>query len=149
MVINGSTKDKLQAMNLILRPWWFIETVVYREISDVWIPILATAAANKTLLLDDAVRLSFERLLIPFPFIWKIRRALDIGSEKKLRVAVEQVRKFAKEIVREKQGKTDLLSRFLSSTNGQPDEEDFVMDNAISFILAGRDTISAALTWFF
>ncbi|MCE3216147.1 hypothetical protein HAX54_005079 [Datura stramonium] len=168
----------------------FIETVVYREISGRLIPILATAAANKTVVdfqdilqrfafdnvcnfafgydpgqllppsgppdqenfsaaFDDAVRLSFERLLIPFPFIWKIRRALDIGSEKKLRVAVEQVRKFAKEIVREKQGKTDLLSRFLSSTNGQPDEEDFVMDNAISFILAGRDTISAALTWFF
>ncbi|MCD9646714.1 hypothetical protein HAX54_036868 [Datura stramonium] len=97
------------------------------------------------LLFDDAVRLSFERLLIPFPFIWKIRRALDIGRKELKRVAVEQVRKFAKEIVR-RAGKKQICVEILDSTNGQPDEEDFVMDNAISFILAGRDTISAALT---
>lgn len=40
----------------------------------------------------------------------------------------------------------DLLSRFLSS--GHTDEK-FVADIVISFILAGRDTTSAALTWFF
>ncbi|KAE8704016.1 Cytochrome P450 94B3 [Hibiscus syriacus] len=40
----------------------------------------------------------------------------------------------------------DLLSRFLSS--GLTDEN-FATDIVISFILAGRDTTSAALTWFF
>lgn len=40
----------------------------------------------------------------------------------------------------------DLLSRFLSS--GHSDQV-FVTDIVISFILAGRDTTSAALTWFF
>ncbi|KVE04053.1 cytochrome P450, partial [Cynara cardunculus var. scolymus] len=40
----------------------------------------------------------------------------------------------------------DLLSRFLSS--GHPDEN-FVIDIIISFIVAGRDTISAAFVWFF
>lgn len=40
----------------------------------------------------------------------------------------------------------DLLSRFLSTSHS---DEDFVVDIVISFILAGRDTTSAALTWFF
>lgn len=40
----------------------------------------------------------------------------------------------------------DLLSRFLSSGHS---DECFETDIVISFILAGRDTTSAALTWFF
>lgn len=104
---------------------------------------------------EDAVRLSSQRFILPFPLIWKIKRALNIGSEKKLRVAVRKVREFAKQIVREKQNElnekssldsADMLSRFLSTGHSN---EDFVTDIVISFILAGRDTTSAALTWFF
>ncbi|XP_060171547.1 cytochrome P450 94A1-like [Lycium barbarum] len=104
---------------------------------------------------EDSVRLSSERFIYPFPLIWKIKRALNIGSEKKLRIAVQQVREFAKKIVREKQRElnekssldsADLLSRFLSTGHS---DEDFVTDIVISFILAGRDTTSAVLTWFF
>ncbi|KAL3331803.1 hypothetical protein AABB24_032428 [Solanum stoloniferum] len=104
---------------------------------------------------EDCVRLSSERFILPFPLIWKIKRVFGIGSEKKLRIAVEQVREFAKKIVREKQTElnekssldsADLLSRFLSTGHS---DEDFVVDIVISFILAGRDTTSAALTWFF
>ena len=39
-----------------------------------------------------------------------------------------------------------MLSRFLSSGHS---DEDFVTDIVISFILAGKDTTSAALMWFF
>ncbi|MCD7463364.1 hypothetical protein HAX54_050424 [Datura stramonium] len=39
---------------------------------------------------EDAVRLSTERFIPPFPLVWKIKRALNIGSEKKLRIAVQQ-----------------------------------------------------------
>ncbi|KAM3269774.1 cytochrome 94A1 [Capsicum chacoense] len=104
---------------------------------------------------EDCVRLSSERFALPCPLIWKMKRALNIGSEKKLQIAVQQVREFAKRIVREKQmelneksslDSADLLSRFLSRGNS---DEDFVTDIVISFILAGRDTTSAALTWFF
>ncbi|XP_059286506.1 cytochrome P450 94A1-like [Lycium ferocissimum] len=104
---------------------------------------------------EDSVRLISERFIYPFPLIWKIKRALNIGSEKKLRIAVQQVREFAKKIVREKQRElnekssldsADLLSRFLSTGHS---DEDFVTDIVISFILAGRDTTSAVLTWFF
>ena len=40
----------------------------------------------------------------------------------------------------------DLLSRFLSSVHV---DEKIVTDIVISFLIAGRDTTSAALTWYF
>lgn len=104
---------------------------------------------------EDATSLISERLNSPLPLGWKIKRVFNIGSEKRLKQAVQIVREFAKEVVREKKrelkekssiGSVDILSRFL--TSGYYDEE-FVTDVVISFILAGRDTTSAALTWFF
>ncbi|XAR58611.1 hypothetical protein NMG60_11014082 [Bertholletia excelsa] len=103
---------------------------------------------------ETAVKISGQRFNSIHPLVWKIKRLLNIGSEKQLRIAVNVVREFAKQIVTEKKDlsekstleSADLLSRFLSS--GHSDEE-FVMDIVISFILAGRDTTSAALIWFF
>ncbi|KAM1788568.1 hypothetical protein ACFX11_038840 [Malus domestica] len=103
---------------------------------------------------DEAVQISSDRLRLLHP-VWKLKRALGIGSEKRLRAVESEVREFAKAIVREKKrdlseakvlGSVDLLSRFLSS--GHTDAK-FVTDIVISFTLAGRDTTSAALTWFF
>ncbi|KAM1007598.1 hypothetical protein ACFX2I_004153 [Malus domestica] len=103
---------------------------------------------------DEAVQISSDRFTLPHP-VWKLKRALGIGSEKRLRAVVSEVREFAKTIVKEKKRdlseakaleSVDLLSRFLSS--GHTDEK-FVTDIVISFTLAGRDTTSAALTWFF
>ncbi|KAM1233480.1 hypothetical protein ACFX2J_003177 [Malus domestica] len=103
---------------------------------------------------DEAVQISSDRLRLLHP-VWKLKRALGIGSEKRLRAVESKVREFAKAIVREKKrdlseakvlGSVDLLSRFLSS--GHTDAK-FVTDIVISFTLAGRDTTSAALTWFF
>lgn len=104
---------------------------------------------------DEAVRLSTMRGFSLFPLSWKIKKLLDIGSERKLRLAVNVIREFARKIMDEKKKEleeksvlesVDLLSRFLSS--GHADEK-FVIDIIISFVLAGRDTTSAALTWFF
>ncbi|XP_065859463.1 cytochrome P450 94A1-like [Euphorbia lathyris] len=101
---------------------------------------------------EDGVRISSERFN---SLLWKIRRFFNVGSERKLREAVAEVRDFAVKLVKEKKGElkteksiesVDLLSRFLSS--GHSDEK-FVTDIVISFIIAGRDTTSAALTWFF
>ncbi|EPS70135.1 hypothetical protein M569_04626, partial [Genlisea aurea] len=102
----------------------------------------------------NAVRLSRERFATFLPIFWKLRRALNLGkSEKELKSAVSKVQNLAREIIRRKKnhpGKiddgSDLLSRFLSS--GHTDEV-MLMDIVISFILAGRDTTSAVLTWFF
>lgn len=111
--------------------------------------------ANFAVAFEDATRFSSQRFNSPVALVWKIKRALNVGSERKLRQAVDQVRGFAKQIIKEKKQElnenssaesVDLLSRFLSSGHS---DEDFVTDIVISFILAGRDTTSAALTWFF
>lgn len=107
---------------------------------------------------EEVVRISSERFNSLAPFIWKLKRFLNIGSEKKLRVCATQIRDMAKEMIKQKKEKSsciscseDLLSRFLMSSDGQDDvhDEEFITDIVISFILAGRDTTSAALTWFF
>ncbi|XP_059625983.1 cytochrome P450 94A1-like [Cornus florida] len=104
---------------------------------------------------ENAVRISSERFNSFLPLIWKTKRFFNIGSEKQLRIAVNEVREFAKQIIKEKKQEltvkaeldsVDILSRFLISGHS---DENFVTDIVISFILAGRDTTSAALTWFF
>ncbi|KAL9273260.1 Cytochrome P450 94A2-like protein [Drosera capensis] len=108
---------------------------------------------------EQAVQISLQRFLTFFPFLWKLKRFLNIGSERRLKEAVDQVREFSRTLVRQKkkeleyqqdqslpESDLDLLSRFLKS--GHVDEQ-FVTDIVVSFILAGRDTTSAALTWFF
>ncbi|XP_058737966.1 cytochrome P450 94A1-like [Vicia villosa] len=117
-----------------------------------------SASTNQTkfaLAYEDAMEISCKRFRLPLPIIWKIKKYFNIGSEKRLKEAVTEVREFAKNIVREKKRELeetsllqteDMLSRFLSSGHS---EEEFVTDMVISFILAGKDTTSAALTWFF
>lgn len=104
---------------------------------------------------DESTRLSIERLNAVIPLLWKVKKVLNIGSERRLKEAVAEVRGLATKIVREKKKvlgeksaleSVDLLSRFLNSGHS---DESFVVDIVISFILAGRDTTSAALTWFF
>ncbi|KEH42593.1 cytochrome P450 family-dependent fatty acid hydroxylase [Medicago truncatula] len=104
---------------------------------------------------DDSTRISGDRINADVPFLWKVKKFLNIGPERRLKEAVAEVRGLATKIVREKKKElkeketlesVDILSRFLSSGHS---DESFVVDIVISFILAGRDTTSAALTWFF
>nr|XP_043621934.1 cytochrome P450 94A1-like [Erigeron canadensis] len=104
---------------------------------------------------EEAVLITTGRIRSNLPLIWKLKRFLNVGSEKRLRDAVVIIREFANKVTREKkmqlQGKSsldsvDLLHRFLVSGHS---DENFVADIVISFVLAGRDTTSAALTWFF
>ncbi|KAJ6412222.1 hypothetical protein OIU84_005307 [Salix udensis] len=104
---------------------------------------------------DEAAKISSGRFATLLPFLWKIKRFLNTGSEKRLKEACSDLREFARNIIKEKKQElsnkpsletVDLLSRFLSSGHS---DEDFVTDIVISFILAGRDTTSAALTWYF
>ncbi|KAE8037861.1 hypothetical protein FH972_010416 [Carpinus fangiana] len=103
---------------------------------------------------EETVKISSDRFNSVISVIWKIKKLLNIGSEKQMRIAVSVVKEFAKNIIRKKKNElkekasldsVDLLSRFLCS--GHLDEN-FVTDIIISFILAGRDTTSSALTWY-
>ncbi|GAB2299831.1 hypothetical protein Dimus_033883 [Dionaea muscipula] len=111
---------------------------------------------------EKAAMISAQRFQSFFPLLWKLKRFLQIGSEKQLTLAVSEVRELARAIVKEKKTEVehlndssssmkeaanlDLLSRFMNS--GHIDEN-LLIDIVISFILAGQDTTSAALTWFF
>ncbi|GAB4833416.1 hypothetical protein Ancab_031659 [Ancistrocladus abbreviatus] len=99
---------------------------------------------------DLASKLSAERAMNVSPLVWKLKRIFNIGSEKELRQAIKVVNLLAKEVIlqRRKVGlstQKDLLSRFMLKVH----DETFLRDIIISFLLAGRDTVAAALTGFF
>ncbi|OVA09516.1 Cytochrome P450 [Macleaya cordata] len=109
---------------------------------------------------DAAAEISARRGASPLFVIWKIKRALRIGSEGKLKEAIEHVHKSVAEIIQTKKKKKklavqggdhqgddheDLLSRLISAGH----DEETIRDMVISFIMAGRDTTSAVMTWLF
>ncbi|KAK4408305.1 cytochrome [Sesamum angolense] len=115
---------------------------------------------------DYAVEISSHRLLLPFPVVWKIKRLLNIGSEKHYKKAVRIINDYALKIILSKEQSCqnkdgmerecyqDLLSRFVHSSldlefHDVDEKRRFLRDIVISFILAGKDSTSTALTWFF
>lgn len=102
---------------------------------------------------EEATTLSVERFRYVLPFLWKIKKFFNVGSEKRLGKSIRIVHDFADNIIRLRlqnqsaKDHQDLLSRFIS-TSGINDC-DFLRDVAVNFILAGRDTTSSGLSWFF
>lgn len=84
------------------------------------------------------------------PVIWKVKRFFNVGSEKKLREAIHVVNDLAEGMIKQSRemgfsGRKDLLARFMCSVN----DDKYLRDIVVSFLLAGRDTVAAALTGFF
>ncbi|KAK1436735.1 hypothetical protein QVD17_02517 [Tagetes erecta] len=103
---------------------------------------------------DAAAEASAMRGRALASWVWKLKRLLNVGSERKLKEAVEVVHRAVNEIIRERREQMDgsesdnhrdLLSRFISAGH----TDDLVRDMVISFLMAGRDTTSAAMTWLF
>lgn len=97
-----------------------------------------------------ATKLSAERALAITPLVWKMKRLLNVGSEKKLNDAIKVVKVLAKDVITQKRklgfsNHQDLLSRFMACVN----DDKFLVDIVISFILAGQDTMASALSAFF
>jgi cytochrome P450 len=111
-------------------------------------PRLATA-------FDAAAGIIARRGAAPLAAVWKIKRALNVGSERRLREEVKVIHEAVMDLIRSRKkerflvnagdARSDLLSRMIDC--GYADEE--IRDMVISFIMAGRDTTSSALTWFF
>ncbi|KAM7272017.1 hypothetical protein ACFE04_031231 [Oxalis oulophora] len=99
---------------------------------------------------EDATNLSFFRFMYAVPILWRFKKFFEIGSESALKDSISTVHQFADDIIKSAMrsgGKhEDLISRFIRNEENSPQ---FLRDIAISFILAGRDTTSTALTWFF
>lgn len=99
---------------------------------------------------DLASKLSAERAMTASPLAWKLKRFVNIGSERKLRRSIAKIDVLAMEVIRQRRrlgfsGQNDLLSRFMACT----DDEKYLRDIVINFMLAGRDTVASALTSFF
>ncbi|XWS52863.1 hypothetical protein CRYUN_Cryun11dG0108700 [Craigia yunnanensis] len=99
---------------------------------------------------DLASKLSAQRGLASSPLIWKVKRLLNLGTEKQLKEAIKMVDEFAQEMINQRRKKgfsdnNDLLSRFMGTIN----DDKYLRDIVISFLLAGRDTVASGLTSFF
>ncbi|KAG7585389.1 Cytochrome P450 [Arabidopsis thaliana x Arabidopsis arenosa] len=96
--------------------------------------------------------------------LWRLQNWLGIGLERKMRTALATVnRMFAKiistrrreEISREKtEPSKDALTYYMNVDTTKykllkPKNDTFIRDVIFSLVLAGRDTTSSALTWFF
>ncbi|XP_021619542.1 cytochrome P450 94B3 [Manihot esculenta] len=101
---------------------------------------------------EVAATLSSERFMYALPLLLKICKFFNLGTERALKRSIKIVHQFADEIIqsRMEQGTDnkdeDLLSRFIGNDDNS---KEFLRDIIISFILAGRDTTSSALSWFF
>ncbi|ESQ40764.1 hypothetical protein EUTSA_v10013132mg [Eutrema salsugineum] len=109
---------------------------------------------------EDATEATFFRFVMP-TFARKLMRSLNLGSEKKLKESIKGVDDFADEVIRTRKKelsleteiakRSDLLTIFmgLRDDNGEKFSDKFLRDICVNFILAGRDTSSVALSWFF
>lgn len=110
---------------------------------------------------EAATEATIMRFVMP-TLIWKAMRYLNLGSEKKLKESIKGVDLFANEVIRkrkeeifleseDKKQRSDLLTIFMRLTDekGEAFSDKFLRDICVNFILAGRDTSSVALSWFF
>ncbi|KAG6413178.1 hypothetical protein SASPL_125882 [Salvia splendens] len=153
---NAAERNSVLDMQEVLRCFAF-DTICQVSLGmdpsclDMSRPVLPLSAA-----FDSASEISAMRGAAPVFAVWKLKRALNLGPEKDLKDAVKIVRGCVDEMILRKKkmmedkssgggGGGDLLSRFL----GAGMESEMVRDMVISFLMAGRDTTSAALTWLF
>lgn len=110
---------------------------------------------------EEATEAATMRFLMP-TVMWRTMRLLNVGSEKKLKKSIKGVDEFAYEVIhtRKKElslesddsmSRSDILTIFmkLKDNDGKPFPDEFLKDICVNFILAGRDTSSVALAWFF
>ncbi|KAG6530467.1 hypothetical protein ZIOFF_012706 [Zingiber officinale] len=89
---------------------------------------------------------TLQRLLFP-GFLWCLKKAFRLGGERRLRISLEVVDSHMAAAIAEckKTPSDDLISRFLKKRSTDGDLQRI----ALNYLLAGRDTSSVALSWFF
>ncbi|XP_061991039.1 cytochrome P450 86B1 [Rosa rugosa] len=113
---------------------------------------------------EDATEATVMRFVTP-ACLWKAMRYFNLGAEKKLKMSIKGVDKFADDVIRTRKKelldttsslsdhkqRSDLLTVFmrLRDEKGEGFTDKFLRDICVNFILAGRDTSSVALSWFF
>ncbi|WOL12673.1 hypothetical protein Cni_G21440 [Canna indica] len=112
---------------------------------------LSMSMAQFAAAFDTASLLSARRGTAATPIIWKLKRLLNVGSEKELKKAIGLINTLAEEVIRQRRklgyaSSHDLLSRFMASMEN---DDKYLRDIVISFLLAGRDAVSSGITTFF
>ncbi|XP_057513186.1 LOW QUALITY PROTEIN: cytochrome P450 86A1-like [Actinidia eriantha] len=101
---------------------------------------------------DSATEATLQRLLYP-GFLWRLKKLLNIGAELKLEESLKIVENYMPDALtaRKETPSDDLLSRFMKKrdVDGNLFPNAILKRIALNFVLAGRDTSSVALSWFF
>ncbi|XP_027183158.1 cytochrome P450 86A22 [Coffea eugenioides] len=106
---------------------------------------------------DRATEATLQRFILP-EFIWKLKKWLRLGMEVSLTHSLKHVDDYMTNVINTRKLELlsqqnggplhdDLLSRFMKKKESYTDK--FLQHVALNFILAGRDTSSVALSWFF
>ncbi|KAF7828261.1 cytochrome P450 86A22-like [Senna tora] len=108
---------------------------------------------------DRATESTLNRFILP-EVVWKFKKWLRLGMEVSLSQSLEHIDRYLSNIINSRKVELinklqngsgvphdDLLSRFMKKKESYSDE--FLQHVALNFILAGRDTSSVALSWFF
>ena len=105
---------------------------------------------------NDAQSAVTARFMSPFKSLWRLKRLLGMEPERRMREALRTIHGYADRIIWERRERgyaaglasrdDDFLSRFAAS--GEHSDES-LRDVVTNFLLAGRDTTSSALSWFF
>ncbi|KAM3398920.1 hypothetical protein P3S68_002436 [Capsicum galapagoense] len=104
-----------------------------------------------------AVKLSILRYST-LPLIWKAKKFFNTKSEKRLALMVDELHKFLGNIIAKKKERfvagedledKDVFARIVRRAQGEQLDETFLVNTAVSLVLAGQDTMCSALTWFF
>ncbi|PSS09477.1 Cytochrome P450 86A1 like [Actinidia chinensis var. chinensis] len=101
---------------------------------------------------DSATEATLQRLLYP-GFLWRLKKLFNIGAELKLEKSLQIVENYMSDALtaRKETPSDDLLSRFMKKrdVDGNLFPNAILKRIALNFVLAGRDTSSVALSWFF
>ncbi|KAK7292690.1 hypothetical protein RJT34_15542 [Clitoria ternatea] len=106
---------------------------------------------------DRATEASLQRFILP-KVLWKVKKWLQLGLEVSLSRSLVHVDDHLSNVIEKRKVELlsqqkdgtfhdDLLTRFMRKKESYSDK--FLQHVALNFILAGRDTSSVALSWFF
>lgn len=107
---------------------------------------------------DRATEASLQRFILP-EVLWKFKKWLRLGMEVSLSRSIVHVEEYLSSVIDKRKVELlsqqkdngnphdDLLSRFMKKKESYSDK--FLRHVALNFILAGRDTSSVAMCWFF
>ncbi|KAJ7976595.1 Cytochrome P450 family protein [Quillaja saponaria] len=108
---------------------------------------------------NEMEEILFIRHIVPRSF-WKLKKGLQIGQEKKLTESLQIVEQFIYERIASKRkevnsrscsatSEIDLLTAYIEEEEKGQKGDKYLRDSTVNLLVAGRDTLSAGLTWFF